>query len=78
MFDKKLQLCQLEALFIGHIASDKALKIHPDKVQAIVEMLELEDVQAIQCFIGMVTYVAKFVLRLMEMLEPLRVGSSGQ
>ena len=69
---EKLQLHQLEAPFIGNLASREGLKIHPDKVWTIVEMPKPEDVQAVQHFIGMVTYVAKFVPKLKEMLEPLR------
>ena len=40
-----LQLRKTEAPFIGYVASCDGLKIHPDKVLAIIEMLEPEDVQ---------------------------------
>ena len=68
----KLQLRQSEVPFIGHVASGEGLKIHPDKVKAIMEMPEPKDVQAVQRLIGMVTYLTKFVPRLTEILEPLR------
>ena len=44
---EKLQLRKTEVPFIGHVASGDGLKIHPDKVRAIVEMPEPEDVTAV-------------------------------
>ena len=68
----KFQLRQTEAPFIGHVASSEGLKIQPDKVRAIVEMLEPGDVTAVQRLVGMVTYLSKFVPRLTEIMAPLR------
>ena len=63
---------KIEVPFIGHVASGDGLKIHPDKVQAILEMPDPGDAAAIPRLIGMVTYLAKFVPRLSDITEPLR------
>ena len=44
----------------------------PEKIQAILQMPEPEDVTALKRFLGMVTYLAKFMPHLSEMTEPLR------
>ena len=68
---EKLQLRKMEIPFIGHVALGDGLKIHPDKVQAILEMPDPGDAAAIHRLIGMVTYLAKFVPRLSDITEPL-------
>ena len=67
----QLQLRKTEAPFIGHVASGDSLKIHTDKLHAIIEMPEPEDVMAVQRLIGMVTHLTKFVLGLTELTVPL-------
>ena len=69
---EKFQLRKTEVPFIGHVASGDGLKIHPGKVQAILEMPDPGDAAAIHRLIGMVTYFAKFVPRLSDITEPLR------
>ena len=69
---EKLQLGKTEVPFIGHVASGDGLKIHPDKVQEILEMPDPGDAAAIHRLIGMVMYLAKFVPRLSDITEPLR------
>ena len=44
----------------------------PEEIQAILQMPEAEDVTALKPFLGMVTYLAKFMPHLSEMTEPLR------
>ena len=69
---EKLQLHKTEVPFIGHVATGDGLKIHPDKVQAILEMPDPGVPAAIHRLIGMVTYLAKFVPRLSDITELLR------
>ena len=45
---EKLQLRKTEAPFIGHVASGDGLKIHLDKVSAIVEMPEPDNLTPVQ------------------------------
>ena len=44
----------------------------PEKIHAILQMPEPEGVTALKRFLGMVTYLAKFMPYLLEMTEPLR------
>ena len=57
-----------------HGASTDTRGPEPDleKIQAILEMSELEDVTALRQFLGMVTYLGKFMPHLSDMTEPLR------
>ena len=56
---------------MGHIINDQGLCADPDKVKVVVEMARPEDVQAVQCFIGMINYLSKFLDKLSEVCEPL-------
>ena len=69
---EKVQLRKTEVPFIGHIPSDQGLKIDPKKVKAIEEMDLPSDVAAIQRFLGMVNYLAKFLPNLSDVAKPLR------
>ncbi|MBK5646428.1 MAG: RNA-directed DNA polymerase [Acinetobacter sp.] len=47
--------------FLGHVLSDKGILADPSKVQAVLAMEKPKDVQALERFIGMTTYLAKFM-----------------
>ena len=68
---EKLQLRKTEVPFIGYVASGDGLKIHPDKVQAILEMPGPGDAADIHRLVGMGPYLAKFVPRLSDITKPL-------
>ena len=57
---EKLQLCLEEVPLIGHYATKSGLKIHPEKVKAILEMSRPTDVKRLLRFNGTVQYLAKF------------------
>ena len=69
---EKLQLCLEEVPLIGHYATNSGLKVHPDKVRAVLEMPRPTDVKSLLRFNGTVQYLAKFLPRLSEMSHPLR------
>lgn len=75
---KKVQLRQQEVPFIGHLLIPDGLKPNPQKVEVIVEMPDLIDVQSLRRFLGMVNYLAKFVPRLSEDTEVLRNSLNGK
>ena len=58
---------------MGHIFCQEGLKIDPDEVKAILEMPCLEDVEGIQRVNGFVNYLAKFLPRLADQMEPIRL-----
>lgn len=68
----KLKLKLDRVAFIGHQLTSNGLEVDPEKVRAINEMPIPEDAAGILRFTGMVTYLAKFVPNMSDMLEPLR------
>ncbi|KAK3702062.1 hypothetical protein QZH41_004210 [Actinostola sp. cb2023] len=61
-----------EVCFIGHRLTKEGLKLDPNKVNAIMNMMRPEDVPAVQRLIGMVNYLSKFLSDLSQMCEPIR------
>lgn len=68
----KLKLRITEVPFMGHIFSKESLKIDPDKAKAVLEMPCPEDVEGVQRLNGFVNYLAKFLPRLADHMEPIR------
>ena len=68
----KVRRHQSSVKFMGHLLTSEGLKPDPDKIQAILQMPEPEDLPALKRFLGMVTYLSKFTPHLSEMTEPLR------
>ena len=69
---EKLQLCLEEVPLIGHYATTSGLKVHPEKVKAVLEMPRPNDVKSLLRFNGTVQFLAKFLPRLSDMAHPLR------
>lgn len=61
-----------EIKFLGHIISSEGLKPDPDKVLAIKNMREPKNETELHTFLGLITYVGKFVKNLSEKTHPLR------
>ena len=57
---------------MGHQLTSQGQRSDPKKILAILQMLEPKDVAALKQFLGMMTYLAKFMYHLSEMTEPLR------
>ena len=57
---------------MGHLLTPQGLRPDPEKIQAILQMPEPKDVTALKRFLGMVTYLAKFMPHLSEMTGPVR------
>ena len=60
-----------EVPFIGHIATVNCLCVDPYKVQAIMEMPQLDDVAAVQRLLGLAQYLTKFLPHLSSITKPL-------
>ena len=58
---EKLQLCLEEVPLIGHYSTKSGLKIHPEKVRAVLEMPRPNDVKSLLRFNGTAQYLAKFL-----------------
>ena len=57
----KLNLRQKEVPFIGHVATDKGLRIDPAKFRAISEMQPPTDKAGVQRLLGLAQYLSKFL-----------------
>ena len=57
----------------GHIFTTEVVKIDSDKVRAILEYQDPENVDDLRRFLGIVNYVAKFIPNLSKITEPLRL-----
>ena len=68
--DRKLRITEVP--FMGHIFSKDGLKIDPNKAKAALEMTRPEDVEGVQRLNGFVNYLAKFLPRLADHMEPIR------
>ena len=68
---EKLQLCLEEVPLIGHYSTKSGLKIHPEKVRAVLEMPCPTDVKSLLHFNETVQHMAKFLPGLPDMAHPL-------
>ena len=57
---------------MGHVLTSHSVKMNPEKAKAVQEMPKPEDVEGIQRINGFVNYLAKFLLGLADVMEPLR------
>ena len=69
---EKLKLKRKEVTFMGHIFMSNSLKIDPDKVKAVIDMQKPEDLEGVQQLNVFVNYLAKFLLKLADVIEPIR------
>ena len=60
---EKFQLRLKQVPFIGHLLTPDGLAPDPGKVETITNMPPPEDVKALKRFLGMVNYLAKFLLQ---------------
>ena len=56
---------------MGHLLSSDGLKPDPAKVEAVTKMPRPEDVEGVQRLNGLVNYLAKFLPKLSEIMEPI-------
>ena len=68
----KSQIRLKEISYVGHILSQDGIKPEPRKVQAIMKLEIPENKEELQRFLGMITYLSKFILNYSQTLAPLR------
>ena len=61
-----------KVMFIGFQLSPDGVSPSPSMAEAITEMPKPSDQQAVQCYLGMLNFLARFRPRLSEVLKPLR------
>lgn len=70
--NEKCVYAENKVKFLGHIVTQEGLKADPEKIETISKLKVPQDVTALQRFLGMVTYLAKFIPNLSEITQPLR------
>lgn len=68
----KVKLCLPEVKYYGHILTSNGVKPDTSKVSAITNMEKPKDKKGVLRFLGMVTYLNKFLPNLSTVAEPLR------
>ena len=68
----KCRITLREVDYIGHIISEQGLKASPTKIQDVQRMPEPQNKGDVQRFLGMVTYMSKFIPNLSELSAPMR------
>ena len=58
--------------YVGHLLTEKGLKPDPEKVGAVMEMATLDGQNAVLRFLGIVTYLSKFIPSVIDLSAPLR------
>lgn len=69
----KLQYKVDHVKYCGNIISAEGLKVDPDKIVAINEMIPPSDKQGVQRLLGTVNYLRQFIPNMSEVSEPLRI-----
>ena len=68
----KCKIKQKEISYIGHILTSEGLKPDPKKVEAVSNMPKPTDKESLRRFLGMITYLSKFIPKLSQLGAPLR------
>ena len=69
---KKCQIGVKSIAFFGHIISSEGVKVDPAKIEAIMNMPLPNSANELQRFLGVITYLGKFIPNLTEVTSPLR------
>ena len=70
---EKCQWMVKEVKYLGHILTREGIKPNTDKIKAIIEAPEPQNVTQLKSFIGMVMYYSKFLKNLNVVLAPLYI-----
>ena len=69
---EKMRLKQKSVSFLGHLVTSNGLKPDPAKVEAVIDMKKPTDVHGVQRLNGVVNYLARYLPKLSEVMEPIR------
>lgn len=68
-----MRLRKKEIRYIGHILTQDGIKSDPKKVETIINMPSPTDVTSLKRFLGMVSYLQKFLPNISQRTESLRM-----
>ena len=69
---EKCRFGEKQIVVLGHVVSGDGVKADPSKVSAVRDMPIPRNTKELQSYLGMVTYLGKFVHNLSELIVPLR------
>ena len=64
--------------FMGYMLTDHGPEPDPDKIEAVLEMPTPQNVEDAQRLNGFVTYLAEFLPKLADVMEPIRRRTRNQ
>jgi len=70
---EKSQIKQQQVTYLGHILSAEGIKPESPKIEAVTKMEPPTNKEKLQRFLGMVTYLSKFIPHYSQISSPLRV-----
>ena len=70
----KCHIKKHEISYVGHVLSKDGIKPDPKKTEAITEMPASKNKEELQRFLGMLTYLTKFIPNLSQAVSPLRTS----
>ena len=56
---------------LGHIVSERGIKVDPEKIKAILDMPTLSTEREIRRFLGRLQYINRFISKLIDICEPI-------
>ena len=68
----KCEFRKKEVTYVGHVLSDKGVKIDYEKLRAVEQMKAPENKKELQHFLGFIQYLGKFLENMSEVSAPLR------
>ena len=68
---RKEGTCRKSRKLLDFVVSQKGIEVDPDKVKAILEMLEPRIENQVQGFLGRLNYISRFISQLTTTWEPL-------
>ena len=57
--------------FLGHIVSERGIKVDPEKIRAILDMPASRTERDIRGFLGRLQYINRFIVKLIDICEPI-------
>ena len=68
---RKIRLCQREVKFLGFLVSSEGVACDPEKTRLIRDWPQPTTVKQVRSFLGLASYVRKFIPRFAELAKPL-------